>query len=196
MRNIPVKKRTGSQAIDLLAPPGHKKKLKPVLPPPQGSTPPRGLKKPDYKEVKTWLTGASQKELDALLNWLLRRKKDASAPAREKRDAGLIHPDSPDSVDRRRKDGASEPPGRTPKISRDISLTDIKEMQEALFPEENSESRPPKMKIADRWDQHTRSVKLTAGKPWERRLGKPPSSDLCERLIAAARSRLQLGIAQ
>ena len=83
MRNIPVKKRTSSQAIDVLSLSGHKKKLKPVLPLPQGSTFPRSSKKPEFKEVKTWLTGASQKELDGLLNWLLRRKKDASAPAGE-----------------------------------------------------------------------------------------------------------------
>ena len=83
MRNIPVKKRTSSQAIDVLSLSGHKKKLKPVLPLPQGSTFPRSSKKPEFKEVKTWLTGASQKELDGLLTWLLRRKKDASAPAGE-----------------------------------------------------------------------------------------------------------------
>ena len=78
----------------------------------------------------------------------------------------------------------------SPEIRRKISVEDVASMQRALFPEEKWGLDRRRPKPGDRWDQHTRTVRLS--NPKERtteNLKKPPGLEVYDTLVSSARSR-------
>jgi len=204
MRSTSDKKRTSSQAEGNTARDTEKKKLKVPLGQLPDSTKTVTPRKAGFKGVKAWLADASEKELDSLLTWLVQRKKVAGTrtQSEEKLNIGRGQPQYSRMLttgrlgDDARKVDADKHAGKTPAIIRKISRRDVEYMQQALFPEDRSEPRSSKMKLGDRWDQHTRSVKRPGPmeKPWEGQWRKPSGSSLCGELLTTARSRLFVGV--
>ena len=144
-------------------------------------------RKGDFIGVKTWLEGASEKELDGLLTWLVKRKKGIQTATAEDRPRV-------DQKSERTKTKSRENMGSTPTVHRNIKAEDVDQMQRQLFPEDCWRPNQKRIILGDRWDQHSRAVKLTtpSQRPREGDERKPPNLSLAANLVNNARLRLKV----
>ena len=124
--------------------------------------------KSTFDHVRTWLTEASEKELDTLAGYLTKRKKKRSGRVNKPEAEGDLESDVV--------------------VRRKITPTGLNWAEAELFPE-HSRVEPKKISLSQRWSKEVIPVRQTKMRSIDDAPDKPPGLDISESILSTARAR-------